>query len=83
MPDDEELYLYRAACKSALKNFPGALADYELAIACDAGYAPAYFRKGLVEIQIGQKDQGCADLLQAKKLGYREGEQEIKKYCGQ
>lgn len=81
-PDDKELYLYRAACKSALKDYNGAIFDYEQAIARDAGYALAYFRKGLVEIQTGQKEQGCADLFEAKKLGYKEGDREIKKYCG-
>jgi len=82
-PNEKMLYMYRAASKSALQDHYGAMNDYDRAITLDTGYAAAYFNKGLVEIKIGQKEQGCADLLRAKKLGYKGGEREIQKYCSQ
>jgi len=43
--------------------------------------AEAYNSRGIAKIALGQKNQGCVDLIKAAKLGYKEARILLKKYC--
>jgi tetratricopeptide (TPR) repeat protein len=79
--DDRVSYTYRAACGKALKDWAAALDDYTQAIRIDPGSAVDWRQRGLVKIQLGDREGGCADLERARGLGAVEAGVEIKKYC--
>ena len=64
-----------------MQDYKGAIVDFTDAIKIDPGYAKAYYWRGLSEIKLGEKDNGCNDLKKAKELGYKESEESINKYC--
>ncbi len=49
--------------------------------ATDFGKGEKQYYRGLAEIKLGMKNEGCADLIIAEKLGELEAEKEIKLYC--
>jgi tetratricopeptide (TPR) repeat protein len=79
--DDRISYTYRAACRKALKDWSGALDDYNQAIRIDPNSAVDWYQRGLVKIQLGDRDSGCTDLDRAQGMGYAGAEQELNKYC--
>ena len=80
-PDSAKTYSERATCFFYLKNYDLALADFKKAIELEPQNYIYYFNRGLLELQIGQKESGCADLSKAGELGYFKAYEMIKKYC--
>ena len=73
---------YKSGCdKLELKDFRGAIQDYNKAIELNPKYALAYNNRGMAKIALGQKDSGCLDLSKAGELGYMDAYDAIKEYC--
>ena len=66
-----EDYVDRGNAKSDLKDYQGAIADYNKAIEIDPQYAGAYANRGLVKNKIGDENGFCTDAKKAASLGYQ------------
>jgi Flp pilus assembly protein TadD len=73
--------LQRGNAKFELKNFKGAIEDYNKGITIDPKNANLYLARGVVRYGSGQKDLGCLDLNKAKELGSIQANEVINKYC--
>ena len=52
-----------------MKDYRGALVDYDKAIELNKDFAEAYFNRGLTHIFLGNNKQGITDLSKAGELG--------------
>jgi|GEM_PF-2095065 len=80
-PKDKTAYYSRACVKFILKDYKGAIDDITKVIQIDPESAEAYYKRSLLEIKIGQKDNGCKGLSKAGELGYAKAYDAIKEYC--
>ena len=64
-----------------MKDYNGAIKDYNLAIEINPKFSRAYYHRGLTKLILDQKDSGCLDLSKASELGDAEAYDAIKKYC--
>jgi tetratricopeptide (TPR) repeat protein len=64
-----------------LKDYSGAIDDYNKAIKINPAYGEAYYRRGLAYVQLNNKDYGCPDLKKAEELGDNRASELLKKYC--
>lgn len=87
---DAAYYLIRAEVKRKLKDYKGAIEDYEMVMKIKEGegdteynqnYAKAFSGRGITKYEMGDKKGACEDLKKGKKLGDYDGEQNIKQYC--
>jgi tetratricopeptide (TPR) repeat protein len=76
-----ESYLFRGLAKHELKDYQGAIADYNKVIELHPGYRITYFYRGLVKIDLGQKDSGCMDLSKAGEMGHERAYEAIRELC--
>lgn len=58
-----------------------AIEQYNQAISLDGNYAEAYFNRGLANIMVHNRRDGCADLAQGINLGYEQGQDARKYLC--
>lgn len=66
--------------KQRLKDYRGAIADYDKAIEINPKYADAYYNRGYAKIDLGQREGGCWDFSKAGELGDTQAYDAIKKY---
>jgi tetratricopeptide (TPR) repeat protein len=66
-----------------LKKYNEAVSEYTKAIKINNNFPSAYYNRGLVEIFLGLKEDGCLDLKKAAELGEKEANKMIQKYCDQ
>ena len=64
-----------------LKKYNEAIIEYRKAIEINTNFSAAYYNRGLVEIVLGLKEDGCMDLRKAAELGEKEANKMIQKYC--
>ena len=80
-----QAYENRGVAKYYLHDHRGAIADFSRVIKSWSGgkdqKSKAFFWRGLVKIDSGQKESGCLDLTKAKKLGYATAYEVIDIYC--
>lgn len=81
-PQNFFLFSRRGDAKFELRDFTGAVEDYNRSIDLRPDFALNYFKRGMVEIISGLKDEGCQDLQKAHELGYQGAMEQIEKYCG-
>jgi tetratricopeptide (TPR) repeat protein len=78
-------YNIRGQAKYYLKDFKGAIADFNKVINLCTGEreerSMAFYWRGIVKIDLGQKESGCNDLYRAGKLGYAMAYEIIDIYC--
>ncbi len=76
-----EALLWRGAMRSDRGDAGGALADLDawLAVAPDDG--EAYFRRGLVELVLGDRAEACEDVVRSRRLGFRPPEGVVAPDC--
>lgn len=66
-----DAYYQRAVAYRKLRQFNSALSDLNQALRLRPAFAEAYFLRGVVKAEMGQKEDGIADATLARKLGYR------------
>jgi tetratricopeptide (TPR) repeat protein len=78
-------YVSRGQAKYRLRDFNGAIADFNKVIKSWSGgkyqKGKAFFWRGMVEIDLNQKDIGCLDLSKAAKLGQEKAFEMKEIYC--
>ena len=83
--DNTLYYNIRGQAKFQLQDYEGAIADFNKVIKSWTGgknqKSRAIYFRGLSEIDLGQKDSGCLDLIKARKSGYTKASEAIKRYC--
>jgi len=62
-------------------NYTGAVGDFTFVIEDDSTNSAAFFKKGIAYINLGNKNEGCKNLVKAGELGYIHAYEEIQKYC--
>ena len=80
-PNDATAYCNRGIAKFELKDFNGAIEDYNMAISLDSQYSDAYSLRGIIKLELGDKQGACMDWKEASKLGLEAADELIKKYC--
>ena len=73
--------LERGRAKHEMKDTRGEIADYTLAIEYKPDYQQAYYQRGLVRCEIGDKWGGCDDLNKAMRMGSDLAYNYIIKHC--
>ena len=68
-PDFVYAYYNRANILVSMKDYRGALVDYNKAIELDSRFSDAYYNRGLTNIFLGNNRQGIQDLSKAGELG--------------
>ena len=67
--------------KRKLKDYTGAIADYDKAIKLNPDYVKAYNNRGLAKSSINDYNGACSDWYKAKELGDYDAIELINKYC--
>ena len=81
MQKTAEDYFNSGNAKANLKDYKGAIEDFNKVIELNPKDAFAYNNRGLAKIDLGQKDSGCLDLSKAGELGFAEAYESIKEFC--
>ncbi len=83
--DPAGFYIIRGEAKYYLQDYKGAITDFNKVTSIWSGErsrrSKAFFWRGLVKIDIGQKKSGCLDLSKAKKLGNAKAVEILGIYC--
>jgi hypothetical protein len=79
-PNYAEAYYKRGLSKKEIKDFKGAIEDFSMAIEIDPS-GPYFYARGLINIELGQKDSACFDLNKAVQYGYKDASKKIKENC--
>ncbi|MEG1606802.1 MAG: tetratricopeptide repeat protein [Mucinivorans sp.] len=81
MPELPHTYynLGNLLCQSG--DLPGAIEQYNKAIALFPNFGEAYYNRGLVQIFLGEKTTGCMDMSKAGELGITRAYEIVKRYC--
>jgi len=80
-PQNFFLFSRRGDAKFEMRDLTGAVEDYDRSIVLKPGFALNYFKRGMVKIISGLKDEGCKDLHKAHEMGYEGAMEQIEKYC--
>lgn len=67
-PEHANTYNDRGLAKVALKDYDGAIADYNKAIELNPKFAKAYHNRGLAKEALGQHDVAKIDFEKAKEI---------------
>jgi tetratricopeptide (TPR) repeat protein len=80
-------YNMRGQAKYKLQDYDGAIADFTRVIKSLSTRrdqkGKAYFWRGMVRIETGQKENGCLDLRKSLKLGNEKAADLLDIYCFQ
>lgn len=79
-PDFRFAYLNKGNTSVLVKKLPEAILHYTQAIAAQKNFAEAYFNRGLIYINLGEKDNAIADLSKAGELGIYQAYNLIKRF---
>lgn len=79
---DARLFKLRGNLYILLNDFRKAIADYDHAITLDGAYEQAYFNRGLANLLVNNRPDACSDMEKSIQLGYREGTDKMKYFCG-
>jgi len=83
--DEAKYYLIRGQTKYHLRDYRGALTDFEQVTksmySTKIQKSRAYYWMGMTKIDTGQKESGCRDLKEARKLGLEEADFILKVNC--
>jgi tetratricopeptide (TPR) repeat protein len=75
----------RGEVKYRLGDFEGATADFTWVIKSNGSERPekakAYFWRGIIGIELGQKENACTDLHKAARKGFKKAWEILQAYC--
>lgn len=74
-------YFYRGTAKLKLKDFSGALVDFDEALAIEPSYSAVFYSRGYAKLNLNKKQSACLDFSKAGELGYEGAYEAIGKYC--
>jgi tetratricopeptide (TPR) repeat protein len=74
-------YCHLGYANAKLDNPVAAVSYYSKAIEADPKRGESYYRRGLVKLLTGKREEGCLDLKQASELGYKAASEASKNYC--
>lgn len=80
-PNQAAFYTARAFAKNMLDEFRDALKDYNKAIELNPVDEKALYYRGLLNIRLNKKNNGCLDLSKAGELGHKNAYEAIDKFC--
>lgn len=80
-PDDAELYNKRARAKRKALDFNGAISDYEKVIKLSPGHYKAYYNLGIIQYNLGDKDNACRNLRTAREKGSIAAKDALEELC--
>lgn len=81
-PDYVMGYMNRAILyQSKLNNYEEAIKNCNKIVELDPKNKHAYYIRGMSNINIGNKENGCKDLQMSLKLGYKGAAKDIEKHC--
>ena len=76
-----EDYSNKGISKYYLKDYTGAIADYNKAIQLKPDYANAYYNRGVAKVNLKDKIGACTDWSKAGELGSSDAYKRIQKNC--
>ena len=76
-----DAYDNRGNAKADLRDYQGAISDYNKAIRNQPDYALAYTNRGITKEDIGDLKGACTDWSKATEFGDSDAAQWIKKDC--
>lgn len=79
---DPRLFKMRGNLYVLLNEFRKAIEDYDFAITLDNTYEEAYFNRGLANLLTNNRPDACVDMEKSIQLGYEEGVDKMKYFCG-
>lgn len=79
---DPRLFKLRGNLYMLLNEFRKAIEDYDYAITLDNSYEEAYFNRGLANLLTNNRPDACSDMEKSIQLGYEEGVEKMKYFCG-
>lgn len=83
--NDAEYYLGRGEAKYKLKEYNEAVADFSKVIRFSYGgkeqRRKAFFWRGIIKMDLGQRESGCLDLKKSRKMGYEKAYEVLDIYC--
>jgi tetratricopeptide (TPR) repeat protein len=80
-PRTPVMYLKRGICKNNLKDYKGAITDFDKALTLQQGYGEAYYNKALAEMGIGDTSSACTNAANAFTHNYDPAQQFIQRLC--
>lgn len=80
-PRNASYFDNRALVRNALMDYAGAIDDYSSSIALYPDDQEIYFLRGLLNIRVHNKNDGCKDLQKASILGHEDAPDMLKKHC--
>lgn len=75
------LYCLRGFAKENIKDYEGALNDYNKAIQIDENHSVTYYNIGLLKLTKFNESKGCQDLKKAADLGLQQAKNTLKYFC--
>jgi len=76
-----EAYSNRGIAKTLLGDYPGAINDFDVTLSLNPNDALALFLRGMTKAEHGQREDGCADLFRAYKMGFQQAAEQIQRLC--
>ena len=74
-------YLSRGVARFQLKDFAGAIVDFNWALHFEPTFSNAFYNRGLANLALNKKQSACIDFSKAGELGYEGAYSVIGKYC--
>jgi tetratricopeptide (TPR) repeat protein len=71
LSETADTYYLRATAYRQTKQYQSALNDLNCALQRRPAFADAYFLRGVIKTEMGQKEEGLADATLARKLGFQ------------
>lgn len=76
-----DFFYGRARAKYFLRDYKGCIIDNSIVIKLNPSFGLAYLKRGLVNVFIGNKVDGCKDLIKAKELNAKNAKEIMNEYC--
>lgn len=80
-PGYYDAYYSRGMAKFYLEDYLNAIKDFDTAVSLDNKFYHAWFYRGMSKISIGQNEEGCIDIREAARLGFKYAAQAITEFC--
>ncbi|MBI5325305.1 MAG: tetratricopeptide repeat protein [Ignavibacteriae bacterium] len=80
-PKNWQAFATRAVAKYNTCDYKGAIKDFDKTLEFNPRDSVSILKRGLSKMQVGMIESGCLDLKESLRLGYREAQEYINKFC--